>query len=152
MKSSIPIKIINSLPYLESFLFVDDLTEVNNSTICGHYTFKKNEFFVDAHFKHIQVTPGVILVEMMGQIGLVCHLVYLEKLYEKETIYHPLLTYVEANFFQEVKIEDKLTVKGEKIYLRKGILKSKVELYNSKKELCSTLTAQLLLKKDSING
>lgn len=151
MKSSIFSKIKSSLPYLDSFLFVDEITEIDDQTICGHYTFKKNEFFVDSHFRHIQVTPGVILIEMMGQIGLVCHLVYIEKLYENNILYHPLLTYVEANFIQEVSIEDKLTVKAEKVYLRKGILKSKVELYNSNDELCTTLTAQLLLKKDIKN-
>lgn len=141
-------KIIESLPYEKDFLFVDEIIKVNDSSIWGYYTFKQNEFFVNAHFKHIQVTPGVILIEMMGQIGLVCHLVYLDGLYKKNILYHPILTFVEANFIKQVFVEDRLIAKSKKIYLRKGILKSEVELYNSKNELCSTLTAQLLIKKD----
>jgi 3-hydroxyacyl-[acyl-carrier-protein] dehydratase len=84
-------KIIDSLPYRKDFLFVDEIIKVNDSSIWGYYTFKQNEFFVNAHFKHIQVTPGVILIEMMGQIGLVCHLVYLMGLYKKTFLYHPII-------------------------------------------------------------
>jgi len=144
-------KIIKSLPYLKSFLFVDSISFISDDEIIGHYKFSKNNFFYDSHFKHIPITPGVILIEMMGQIGLVCHLVYLEKLYLENITYHPILTSVEAEFHKEVKVEDQLTVKAKKIYYRKGILKSYAELYDSSNTLCAWLKAQLKIIIDSKN-
>lgn len=141
-------KIIKILPYTKSFLYVDKISEIDDEHIVGHYTFSENDFFYKAHFKHIPITPGVILIEMMGQIGMVCHLIYLTKIYDKDIPFHPILSNVEASFLKEVKINDLLTVVSKKIYFRKNILKSTLELYNSKKELCCFCTAQLHLVFD----
>ncbi|MGI6320407.1 MAG: hypothetical protein ACOXZK_05500 [Bacteroidales bacterium] len=100
-------------------------------------------FFYESHFKHLHIIPGVIIIEMMGQIGLVCHQVYLQNLYNSDTIYHPLLSNLEAEFFREVFPDEKLTVISNRIYLRHGILKSKTELYNQKDELCCRTVAQI---------
>lgn len=137
--------IIQRLPYLNSFLFVDEISSVDDKNITGHYTFSPEAFFYNAHFKHLPVTPGVILIEMMGQIGVVSHLIYLEKLHENQKVFHPILSSVESEFYKEVKPNDRLTVKAKKHYFRKGILKSKIELYDSTATLCSTsiLSAQL---------
>ena len=138
-------KIIQVLPYEKPFHFVDELSFISDDKIIGHYTFTKNEFFYRAHFKHIPVTPGVILIEMMGQIGLVCHLVYLNNLHLNNKVFHPILSNVEASFLKEVKINDKLTIISEKIYHRKGFLKSNLKLLNSNNEVCTLCKAQLHL-------
>ncbi|HPX75214.1 MAG TPA: hypothetical protein PLW77_01385 [Bacteroidales bacterium] len=134
-------KIIQILPYEKSFLFVDELSFISDNTIIGHYTFTENDFFYRLHFKHIPITPGVILIEMMGQIGLVCHLVYFNNLHLNNKTFHPILSNVEASFLKEVKINDRLTIISEKIYYRKGILKSNLKLLNSNHEVCTLYKA-----------
>jgi|LSQX01.2.fsa_nt_gb 3-hydroxyacyl-[acyl-carrier-protein] dehydratase len=138
-------KIIEVLPYEKSFNFVDELSFISDDKIIGHYTFTKNECFYKAHFKHIPITPGIILIEMMGQVGMVCHLIYLNNLHLNKRIFHPILSNVEASFLKEIKVEDKLTIISDKIYYRKGILKSNLKLLNSNNEICSLCTAQLHL-------
>ncbi|MGM0650517.1 MAG: 3-hydroxyacyl-ACP dehydratase FabZ family protein, partial [Bacteroidota bacterium] len=131
-------KIVERLPYRSDFHFVDDISYIDEDSITGHYTFSKEAFFYNAHFKHLPVTPGVILIEMMGQISMVAHLVYLQKLHENKKSFHPILLSVESDFYKEVKVNDRLTIKSKKIYYRKGILKSKAELYDSAGSICST--------------
>jgi len=137
--------IIKRLPYEESFLFVDEISYVDENKITGHYTFTKDAFFYNAHFKNNPVTPGVILIEMMGQIGSVCHLVYIQKLYLTEVPFYPILSHIAIDFNKQVLVEDKLTVISNKIYYRNKILKSDVELLDSKNNLCASSVVQLQL-------
>ena len=69
--------IVQLLPYSSPFLFVDELTKVDENGSEGYYTFRKDEYFYLGHFKDNAVTPGVILTECMAQIGLVCLGIYL---------------------------------------------------------------------------
>ncbi len=69
--------IVQQLPYSRPFLFVDELTSVNENGCEGFYTFREDEYFYQGHFKNHPVTPGVILTECMAQIGLVCLGIYL---------------------------------------------------------------------------
>ncbi len=69
--------IVQLLPYSRPFLFVDELTSVNDNGCEGFYIFREDEFFYQGHFKDNPVTPGVILTECMAQIGLVCLGIYL---------------------------------------------------------------------------
>jgi 3-hydroxyacyl-[acyl-carrier-protein] dehydratase len=135
-------KIIQVLPYEKPFHFVDELSFISDDIIIGHYTFTENDFFYRAHFKHIPITPGVIVIEMMGQIGLVCHLIYFNKLHLNNKVFHPILSNVEASFLKEIKINDRLTIIAEKTYLRRGILKSNVKLLNSNNEVCALCKGQ----------
>lgn len=135
-------KIIQVLPYEKPFHFVDELSFISDDIIIGHYTFTENDFFYRTHFKHIPITPGVIVIEMMGQIGLVCHLIYFNKLHLNNKVFHPILSNVEASFLKEIKINDRLTIIAEKTYLRRGILKSNVKLLNSNNEVCALCKAQ----------
>ena len=148
MENNIENKIISRLPYLGSFLFVDEISFIDENKVVGYYTFKKDAFFYNSHFSHVPITPGVILIEMIGQIGMVCHLIYLNKLHETNSPFHPILSNVEASFLKQVSINDKLKVISNKIYYRKGVLKSKLELYNSQNELCAFCTAQLQIVLD----
>ncbi|MDZ7846076.1 MAG: hypothetical protein U5L96_04560 [Owenweeksia sp.] len=50
---------------------MDDIDAVDENGISGHYRFKEDEFFYAGHFVGNPVTPGVILIECMAQIGLV---------------------------------------------------------------------------------
>lgn len=141
-------KIIDTLPYGRDFLFVDSISYVDSERIIGHYTFKKDAFFYHSHFKHKPVTPGVILVEMMGQIGLVCHYIYIQKLYDNNKQFHPILSHIEAEFFEQILPEEEITISSEKIYYRNNILKSKVEVHNKNKHICCNLVAQVKFHHD----
>lgn len=143
MTKEIAQKIIETLPYGKDFLFVDNISYVDSEKIIGNYTFKKDALFYQSHFKHKPVTPGVILVEMMGQIGLICHYIYIQELYNNNDKFYPILSHIEAEFFEQIFPDEKITISSKKIYFRNGILKSKVEVHNIEKRICCNLVAQV---------
>ena len=71
--------IIKLLPYQAPFLFVEELTYISENGVKGYHTFKNDDYFYQGHFKDNPITPGVILTEVMAQIGLVCLGIYLLK-------------------------------------------------------------------------
>ena len=129
-------EIIASLPYRAPFLFVDELTYISENKSEGYYTFKNDEYFYQGHFKDKPITPGVILTEVMAQIGVVCLGIYLLKKDFSE-IKTPLiaLTSNEIDFFLPVMPKERVKVVSEKIYFRFNKLKCKVQLFNEKNEL-----------------
>ena len=64
--------IISNLPYSKPFLFVDEIICIDENGVEGEYTFDENLDFYKGHFNENPVTPGVILTEVMAQIGVVC--------------------------------------------------------------------------------
>src|SRR6187399_1349159 len=70
-------EIIEKLPYTKPFLFVDEILNVNENGVEGTYYFNENLDFYKGHFIENPLTPGVILTEVMAQIGLVCLGIYL---------------------------------------------------------------------------
>ena len=123
--------IISKLPYSKPFLFVDELLRINENGVEGTYTFDENLEFYKGHFKDNPITPGVILTEVMAQIGLVCLGVYLinDTFNEKSSI---ALTSTEIEFLKPVFPNEKVMVVSEKIYFRFGKLKCKVKMKNEK--------------------
>jgi len=128
-------EIILKLPYQNPFLFVDELTHISENGITGNYTLKKDEYFYKGHFKENPVTPGVILTEVMAQIGLVCFGVYLMN--EKKLNSRPqvALTSNAIEFYLPVFPEEKVTVISTKEYFRFNKLKCQVEMFNTANEL-----------------
>ena len=129
-------QIISLLPYQEPFLFVDELTSISSDGIKGYYSFKKDAYFYEGHFKGNPITPGVILTECMAQIGVVCLGIYIMKDEVSENS-HPqiALTSSQVDFFLPVLPGEKVTVISEKEVFRFNKLKCKVKLYNEKEEL-----------------
>ena len=136
-------EIISKLPYSKPFLFVDELLEIDGNRVEGTYTFDENLDFYKGHFNGNPVTPGVILTEVMAQIGLVCLGIYLvDNLNKNSTI---ALTSTEMEFLKPVFPNEKVTVISEKIYFRFGKLKCKVKMINeSGEEVCSGIIAGVL--------
>jgi len=128
-------EIIALLPYKKPFLFVDGIDEISGESVTGHYTFKKEEFFYEGHFKNNPITPGVILTECMAQIGLVCLGIYLLKDELKGQNPQIALTSNQIDFYLPVLPEEKVTVVSEKEVFRFNKLKCKVKLLNEKGEL-----------------
>ena len=138
--------IIQLLPYQPPFLFVEELTYISENRSEGYYTFKNDEYFYKGHFKDSPITPGVILTEVMAQIGVVCLGIYLLKNSFSE-IKKPqiALTSNEVDFFLPVKPKERVKVVSEKIYFRFNKLKCKVQLFNQKNELvCKGMISGML--------
>jgi 3-hydroxyacyl-[acyl-carrier-protein] dehydratase len=138
--------IIQLLPYQPPFLFVEELTYISENRSEGYYTFKNDEYFYKGHFKDKPITPGVILTEVMAQIGVVCLGIYLLK-NDFSEIKKPqiALTSNEVDFFLPVKPKERVKVVSEKIYFRFNKLKCKVHLFNQKNELvCKGMISGML--------
>ncbi len=139
--------IINVLPYQDPFLFVDELTEISSEGITGNYTFKKDAYFYEGHFKDNPITPGVILTECMAQIGVVCLGIYILKDEVSERNQPQIaLTSSQVDFFLPVFPGEKITVVSKKEVFRFNKLKCKVKLYNEKEELVCRGTISGMIK------
>ena len=139
--------IIELLPYEAPFLFVEGLTLVSKNGIEGYYTFKEDEYFYRGHFKDSPITPGVILIEVMAQIGVVCLGVLLLKEQVSKTEKPQIaLTSNQVDFFLPVHPKERVRVVSEKIYFRFNKLKCKVHLFNDKNELVCRGTISGMIK------
>jgi len=138
-------EIISKLPYSEPFLFVDEITTIDENGVEGNFTFKEDLDFYKGHFKNNPVTPGVILTEVMAQIGVVCLGIYLlNELVTKNTSI--ALTSNEIEFLKPVFPKEKVTVISEKIYFRFGKLKCKVKMINQLGiEVCNGTIAGIII-------
>ncbi len=145
-KDSLFSSIISKLPYGKDFLFVDEIQYIDKDKIIGTYKFNSSANFYNSHFLHKPITPGVILIEAMGQIGMVSHLIFLNNLHISNKNFIPLFSNVETSFYKTVERGAKIKVVGHKIYFRNNVLKSEIKLYNELEELCVLGKAQLSLK------
>lgn len=136
--------IISKLPYSKPFLFVDEIIRIDEDGVEGEFTFDENLDFYKGHFKENPVTPGVILTEVMAQIGVVCLGIFLLN-DEFSKISVITLTSVSIDFLKPVFPNEKVTVVSEKIYFRFGKLKCKVSMQNNKGEtVCSGVIAGMM--------
>lgn len=140
-------EIIAQLPYSKPFLFVDEIIHIDENGVEGNYTFDENLDFYKGHFKDFPVTPGVILTEVMAQIGVVCLGIYLlNDTFSKTTSI--ALTSTEIEFLKPVFPNEKVIVISEKMYFRFGKLKCKVIMKNDKGELvASGIIAGMIISK-----
>ena len=127
-------EILAHLPYKSSFRFVDEIVSIDENNVTGNYTLRKEAFFYEDHFPGNPVTPGVIVTEIMAQIGLVVLGIYLllnrdqKTGRDKEENIFPLLTSAEVSFFKIVLPGEKVTVISKKQYFRFNKLKCYVEM------------------------
>jgi 3-hydroxyacyl-[acyl-carrier-protein] dehydratase len=122
--------ILQSLPYSDPFLFVDELQEIDENGCTGTFTFRESLDFYKGHFKDAPVTPGVILTETMAQIGLVCLGLFLSGGAEQSTQAHVMLTSTAIDFMKPVFPGEKVTVVAEKVYFRFKKLNCNVKMLN----------------------
>lgn len=138
-------QIISKLPYSKPFLFVDELTRIDEDGAEGTFTFGADLDFYSGHFKGNPITPGVILTETMAQIGVVCLGIYLlgNDFNAKSKV---ALTSSEIEYLRPVYPNEKVTVVSEKMYFRFGKLKCKVKMFNaSNEEVCRGTIAGMIL-------
>ena len=137
-------EIIALLPYAKPFLFVDDIIHIDENGVEGSYTFDENLDYYIVHFKDNPVTPGVILTEVMAQIGVVCLGIYLlNNEFTNNSII--ALTSSEIEFLKPVYPKEKVTVISEKVFFRFGKLKCQVKMINEKNEVvCQGIIAGVI--------
>lgn len=139
-------EIISKLPYASPFLFVDEINNIDENGVEGSFTFNPNLEIYKGHFKNNPVTPGVILTEVMAQIGVVCLGIFLlNNTANKNTVF--ALTSSEIAFLKPVYPTQKVTVISKKIYFRFGKLKCKVTMSNeSGEEVCNGTIAGMIVE------
>ncbi|MFV8372062.1 3-hydroxyacyl-ACP dehydratase FabZ family protein [Flavobacterium sp. LB2P74] len=139
--------IISKLPYSKPFLFVDEIVQINENGVEGTYTFDENLDFYKGHFKDNPITPGVILTEVMAQIGLVClGILLLDDSFTRNISI--ALTSTEIEFLKPVFPKEKVTVISEKVYFRFGKLKCKVIMKNEKGDVvCTGIISGMVISK-----
>jgi 3-hydroxyacyl-[acyl-carrier-protein] dehydratase len=136
--------ILSKLPYQNPFLFVDELLQIDENGLKGTFTFDEKLDFYKGHFKDNPITPGVILIETMAQIGLVCLGIYLTL---NEDVSQIAFSSSEIEFLKPVYPNEKVTVISEKVYFRFGKLKCKVRMINTKnEEVCSGTLSGIIIK------
>ena len=144
-------KILSHLPYKSSFRFVDNISLLSEHEVIGEYTLREDAFFYEDHFVGNPVTPGVIITEIMAQIGLVVLGIFLvlkenDFNFMKEDSLFPLLTSTDVSFFKIVLPGQKVTVISKKQYFRFGKLKCFVEMLDSEHELVASGTFSGIIK------
>jgi len=139
-----PEEILSLIPQQKPFRFVDQITEVGPEAIQGHYTFQKTESFYQGHFPGNPVTPGVILLECMCQIGVVAlgiYLLSLETSPEEASRWTTFFTDAETEFSLPVPPDSKVIVQGKRQFWRRKKLRADIELYLEDGRLAARATA-----------
>lgn len=131
-----PSQILELIPQRPPFRFVDELMEVDEQRISGRYTFRLNESFYEGHFPGNPITPGVILLEAMCQVGIVAHGLYLYALDSKRPDWMqaarnwtPFFTDSEVEFLQPVLPGQTIIVRGERVFWRRNKIRSRIQLF-----------------------
>jgi 3-hydroxyacyl-[acyl-carrier-protein] dehydratase len=125
-----PKQVLDLVPQQDPFRFIDEILELDDDHIVGVYRFRPDADFYRGHFPGSPVTPGVILIESLAQVGIVALGIYLLALEsEAETAkMTSLFTDVNVEFSGIVNPGDRVTIMAEKIFFRRRKLRSKVEM------------------------
>ena len=126
--------ILKSVPQQHPFRFIDEILELDETSIVGAYRFRKDEYFYKGHFPNRPITPGVLLIETMAQTGVVALGLYLTMLQGSKSFQETkemvtLFTLAEEVEFDGIVLPgERVIIRGEKIYFRRGSLKTKVTM------------------------
>ena len=70
-------EVLDLVPQQPPFRFIDEIIRLDEEQIVGAYRFREDEYFYRGHFPGRPITPGVILIEAMAQVGVVAFGIYL---------------------------------------------------------------------------
>lgn len=122
--------VLDLIPQQRPFRFIDEIVEVDENKITAVYRFREDEYFYRGHFPDYPVTPGVILIETMAQAGVVALGISI-LLHQQKTVsdikkMKTLFTMAESvEFTGMVSPGEKVVISGEKVYFRRGSIKTK---------------------------
>jgi 3-hydroxyacyl-[acyl-carrier-protein] dehydratase len=126
-----PAEVLAALPQKDPFLFVDEIVEVSDDYIEAHYRFPPDAYFYRGHFPDRPVTPGVILLESLAQVGVVGLGIYqIARDQGREAVDNALALFTDANveFSGLVSPGDRVTIKATKVFYRRGKIRSEAEM------------------------
>jgi 3-hydroxyacyl-[acyl-carrier-protein] dehydratase len=133
--------ILNSVPQQHPFRFIDEILTLDESSIAGAYRFRADAYFYQGHFPDRPITPGVLLIETMAQTGVVALGLYLtmlqgQKSFQETKKMITLFTLADAVEFSGIVLPgERVIVRGEKLYFRRGSLKTRVSMERENGEL-----------------
>jgi 3-hydroxyacyl-[acyl-carrier-protein] dehydratase len=139
-----PTEILELLPQQRPFRFVDELLEVDGQRIVGRYTFREDEWFYAGHFPGRPITPGVILLESMCQVGVVALGIYLfalEHSLDEDRAWTTLFVEAESEFLRSVLPGETVTIRGERVFWRRNKLRARIEMCAADGTLVAQTTA-----------
>lgn len=122
-------RILRVLPQQKPFRYVEEIISLDETHVVGSYTFKEDEWFYQGHFPGNPITPGVILLESMAQIGIASLAIHLFLLSGRDP--EDRVTFFQSanvDFLHPVKPGDKVIVKAEKLFFKMGKIKANVEM------------------------
>ena len=120
-------EILTLLPQQEPFRFVDNILEVDEDHIIANYRFRPEADFYKGHFPGNPVTPGVILLESLAQVGVVAIGIYLFALEEGlRGVTDKIALFVDADveFSGIVLPGEKVIISGKKVFFRRNKLRT----------------------------
>jgi 3-hydroxyacyl-[acyl-carrier-protein] dehydratase len=129
-----PAQILELLPQQRPFRFVDEILSVDEERITGRYTFRRDEPFYQGHFPGRPITPGVILLESMCQVGVVSLGIYLFALdhsVEEAREWTTMFVDAESEFFKAVLPGESVTIRGERVFWRRNKLRARIEMFGA---------------------
>jgi len=127
-----PAEVLDLLPQQEPFRFVDEIQEVSGDHISAHYTFPPDASYYEGHFPGNPITPGVLLLECLAQVGVVALGIYLVALEGgRGAVEGRLALFADAHvdFSGVVKPGQRVNVSARKLFLRRGKLRSEAEMH-----------------------
>ena len=125
-------EVLQLVPQQKPFRFIDEIISLDDERIVGAYRFREDEYFYRGHFPGNPITPGVILIETMAQVGVVAFWIYLlsrQRNIRPAQMDMPLSLFSVADGVEFKKIVapgEKVIVKANKVYFRKNIIKANV--------------------------
>ena len=122
-----PKQVLDLIPQQDPFRFIDEIIELDDDHIVGTYRFRPEADFYRGHFPGNPVTPGVILIESLAQVGIVALGIYLlaQESEDHITKMMTLFTDTDVEFAGIVNPGDRVTITAEKIFFRRRKLRSK---------------------------
>lgn len=126
-----PDQVLELLPQQEPFRFVDRILELDEEHIVATYRFRPEADFYRGHFPGNPVTPGVILLESVAQVGVVALGIYLFALdHTREELARTVTLFVEAEveYSGVVLPGDEVTISARKVFWRRNKLRSEATM------------------------
>ena len=126
-----PDQVLELLPQQEPFRFVDRILELDEEHIVATYRFRPEADFYRGHFPGNPVTPGVILLESVAQVGVVALGIYLFALdHSMEELERTITLFAEAEveYSGVVPPGTEVTISATKVFWRRNKLRSKATM------------------------